>query len=154
MNLHNRTAERRGQQNACVWQTWQTYYCFVVIFTQVCVFWSFTKWPVLRKVKFGGKVFQTKLLAHLSNKVFCLLSSPILLRKLTIVWRRHERVPESAKTCCCQWLVHCHSIEHFSAIKTKLSALRLDGLCAALCFANFVHSFTLLYDNLSKISWL
>ena len=35
------------------------------------------------KERFGGKVFQTKLLSRLSHKVCCLLSSPVLLRKFT-----------------------------------------------------------------------
>ena len=116
--------------------------CFLVFYKMTC----------LKEGEVRRKRFSNKILSHLSHKVFCLLSSPILLRKLTIVWRRHERVPESAKTCCRYWLVHCCSTEHFSPVKTKLSALRLDGLCFAGCFANFVHSFTLLYDNLSKIS--
>ena len=30
VSLHNRTAERRGQQNACVWQMWQGYYLHVL----------------------------------------------------------------------------------------------------------------------------
>ena len=50
--------------------------CFVVIFTyNINVFWSFTNGSVLkRNVKFG-------------EKVFCLLSSPIPLRKFTnITW--------------------------------------------------------------------
>ena len=29
-SLHNRTAERRGRQHACVWQTWQGYYLRVL----------------------------------------------------------------------------------------------------------------------------
>ena len=33
------------------------------------------------KVKFGEKLFQTKLLSRLSHKVCRLLSSPVLLRK-------------------------------------------------------------------------
>jgi len=35
------------------------------------------------RVKFGEKIFQTKLLSHLSHKVCRLLSSPVLLRKFT-----------------------------------------------------------------------
>ena len=38
----------------------------------------------LRKVMFGGKLFQTKSLSRLSHKVCRLLSSPVLLRKFTI----------------------------------------------------------------------
>ena len=35
------------------------------------------------KERFGGKIFQTKLLSRLSHKVCCLLSSPVLLCKFT-----------------------------------------------------------------------
>ena len=35
------------------------------------------------KERFGGKIFQSKLLTRLSHKVCCLLSSPVLLRKFT-----------------------------------------------------------------------
>ena len=56
--------------------------CFVVIFTNINVFWSFTKRSVWRKLKFGEKLFQTKLLSRLSQKVCRLLSSPFLLRKV------------------------------------------------------------------------
>ena len=38
----------------------------------------------LRKVKFGGKFFETKLLSRLSHKAGRLLFSPVLLRKFTI----------------------------------------------------------------------
>ena len=37
----------------------------------IYVFWSFTKRSVQRKVKFGEKLFQTKLLSCLSHKVYC-----------------------------------------------------------------------------------
>ena len=47
------------------------------------VFWSLKKRSVQRKVKFGGKFFQPKLLSRLSHKVCRLLSSPVLLRKFT-----------------------------------------------------------------------
>ena len=58
--------------------------CFVVNFTNINVFWSFTKRSVEKKVKFGEKLFETKLLSRLSHKVCSLLSSPVLLRKFTI----------------------------------------------------------------------
>ena len=59
--------------------------CFVVIFACIYVFWSFTKHSVKRRVKFGGTLSQTKLWRpRLSNKVFCLLSSPVLFREFTI----------------------------------------------------------------------
>ena len=47
------------------------------------------KRSVSRKVKFGEKLFQTKLLSHLSNKVCRLLSSPVLLRKFTKYFQRN-----------------------------------------------------------------
>ena len=56
--------------------------CFVVIFTNINVFWSFTKRCVWRKLKFGEKLFQTKLLSRLSHKVCRLLFCPVLLRKV------------------------------------------------------------------------
>ena len=82
VSLRNRTVERRGPQNTCVWQTWQAYY--------LCVLWWSLPELMLsgllqKKVKFGGKVFLTKLLSHLSHKVCRLLSSPVLLRKPTNV---------------------------------------------------------------------
>ena len=55
--------------------------CFVVIF--INVFRSFTN-ICLTEGKFGGKVFQTKLLSRLSHKVCRLLFSSVLLRKFTI----------------------------------------------------------------------
>ena len=36
-------------------------------------------------MKFGEKLFQAKLLSRLSHKVYRLLSSPVLLRKFTIL---------------------------------------------------------------------
>ena len=41
VSLRKKTAERRGRQNACVWQTWQAYY--------LCVLW----WSSL-KLMFSG----------------------------------------------------------------------------------------------------
>ena len=42
------------------------------------------KRSVSRKVKVGEKIFQTKLLSHLSHKVCGVLPSSVLLRKFTI----------------------------------------------------------------------
>ena len=42
----------------------------------------FTK--ISNKVKFGKKLFQTKVLSHNAYKASCPLSSPLLLCKLTI----------------------------------------------------------------------
>ena len=75
-----RTAKRLCVTN--VTGLWLTH--FVVIFTYVNVFWSFTKRPVHRRVKFVRNVFQTKLLSRLSHKICHLLSSPVLSHKLTI----------------------------------------------------------------------
>ena len=47
-------------------------------------------------MQFGGKVFQTKLLSRLSHKVCRLLSSPVLLRKLTIMITRRNKKTKSA----------------------------------------------------------
>ena len=44
------------------------------------------------KVKFGVKLFQTKLLSRLSHKVCRLLSSPVLLRKFTIFSLRRKKL--------------------------------------------------------------
>ena len=42
------------------------------------------------KERFGGKIFQSKLLSRLSHKVCCLLSSPVLLSKFT--YRQHIKI--------------------------------------------------------------
>ena len=42
-----------------------------------------------KKVKFGEWFFQTKLLSRLSHKGCHLLSSPFLLRKFTIISKKH-----------------------------------------------------------------
>ena len=90
MSLRNRSAGRRGRQNACARQTWQGYYLRVLSWSSLHtnVLWSFTKRSVWRKVTFGENLFQTKLLSRLSHKVCCLLSSPVLLRKFTNINRR------------------------------------------------------------------
>ena len=49
------------------------------------------------KVKFGEKLFQTKLLSRLSHKVCRLLSSPVLLRKFTNI--PFGRNNNNQKTC-------------------------------------------------------
>ena len=86
LSLPNRTAGRRGRQNACAWQTWQGYYLGVMSWSSLDInaFWSFTKRSVQRRVDFGGRVFQTKLFSRLSHKVCGFPSSPILLRKFTV----------------------------------------------------------------------
>ena len=69
-------------------KTWQGYYLCVVSWSSLNanVFWSFTKRSVWRKVEFGKKLFQTKLLSHLSHKVCRLLSFPVLLHKFSSAW--------------------------------------------------------------------
>ena len=56
-------------------------------------------------MKFGEKLFQTKLLSRLSHKVCRLLPSPVLLRKFTIVSRR-EITPSTV------YLATIHSINY------------------------------------------
>ena len=50
LSLRNRTAERRGQQNACVWQTWQAYYLRVLWWSSLKLMFS----GLLQKVLFKG----------------------------------------------------------------------------------------------------
>ena len=53
---------------------------FLVLYKKIC----------LKKVKFGGTLFQRKLLSRLSQKVCRLLSSPVLLRKFSYkAWTAH-----------------------------------------------------------------
>ena len=44
-SVRNRTAGRKGRQNACVWQTWQGYYLRVLSWSSlnIYVYWSLTK---------------------------------------------------------------------------------------------------------------
>ena len=86
-------AGRRGRQSARVWQTWQGYFLRVLSWSSlnINVFWSFTERSVQRKVKFGEKLLQTKLLPRLSHKVCRLLPSPVLLCKFT--WFKTVTLP-------------------------------------------------------------
>ena len=86
VSLRNRTEEENGKTPVCK-KTWQGYYLRVLSWSALTIniFWSFTKRSVYRKVKFGGKLFETKLLSRLSHKVCRLLSTPVLLRKFTII---------------------------------------------------------------------
>ena len=45
----------------------------------------------------GEKLFQTNLLSRLSHKVWRLLSSPVLLRKFTIIGRRNGSENDALK---------------------------------------------------------
>ena len=71
VSLRNRTAERRGRQNAWVWRTWQGYYFRVLSWSWITLMFS----GLLRKLCF------TKLLSRLLHKVCRPLPSPVLLRK-------------------------------------------------------------------------
>ena len=50
VSLRNRTAERRGRQNACVWQTWQDYYLRFLSWSSLTLMFS----GLLQKVLFKG----------------------------------------------------------------------------------------------------
>ena len=89
VSLHNRKADSRGRENACVWQTWHGYYLRVLLCSLLPIkaFWSFTVRSVKKRVKFAGNFFKIKLLSRLSHKVcrllplpFCFVSSLIYLK--------------------------------------------------------------------------
>ena len=86
-SLRNRTAERWGRQNARVWQTWQGYYLRVLLWSSLTLMFSglLQKDLFKRGWNLAKNVFQTNLLSRLSHKVCHLLSSPVLLRKFTII---------------------------------------------------------------------
>ena len=50
VSLRNRTAKRRGRQNACVWQTWQCYYVRVLSWSSLTLMFS----GLLQKDLFKG----------------------------------------------------------------------------------------------------
>ena len=91
VSLRNRTAERRGRQNAWAWRTWQGYNLRISSWSWLTSMFSglLQKDLFKRKWRFGKKLFQAKLLSRLSHKVCRLLSSPVLLRKFTNITRRH-----------------------------------------------------------------
>ena len=62
--------------------------CFVANSLKIDVSYSSTKRSVQRNVKFGGSKAKAKLLSRLSHKVCRRLSSPVLLRKFTIVYHQ------------------------------------------------------------------
>ena len=59
--------------------------CFVANSLKIDVSYSSTKRSVQRNVKFSGSKAKAKLLSRLSHKVCRRLSSPVLLRKFTII---------------------------------------------------------------------
>ena len=64
-SLWNRTAESRGRQNACVWQTWQTCYLCVCVDRDLKYFLVFYKKTCLlkegevRRKRFSNKIIVT-----------------------------------------------------------------------------------------------
>ena len=87
MSLRDRTAERRGVtvKRLCVTNvTGLLLACFVMIFSYINGFWSFTKRYVWRRVKFGKNFFQTKLLSHLSHRVCHLFSLALCISSLLL----------------------------------------------------------------------
>ena len=75
-------------------------FCHDLLLTLMFSAWSFSKRSAHRKVKFGGKVFQTKLLSTLSHKACRLLSSPVLLRKFSNISSSHEEGDATKPTEC------------------------------------------------------
>ena len=80
--------------------------CFVGNSLNINFFLLFYKKIRFRNVKFGKRFFQTTLLSRLSHKVCRRLSSPVLLRKFTIVRVLRQRV-KSYKVCCIRRLRLC-----------------------------------------------
>ena len=66
LSLRNRTVERSGRQNACVWQTWQTYYLCVWVHRDLKCFLVFYKKTCLLKEGEGRR-------KHFSNKIIVTL---------------------------------------------------------------------------------
>ena len=85
MSLRNRTAERGGRQNGCMWQTWQGYYWHVLPRSplNINVFLVFYKKICLKKVEVWGKFFSNKIIITLVTQGLRLRSSSVLLRKFT-----------------------------------------------------------------------
>ena len=96
VSLHNRKAERRGRQNACVWQTWHSYYLRVLLWSLLPfnAFWSFTIRSVKKRVKIGGTFFKTKLLSRLSHKVCRLLPLPVCFVSLLIYLKSFNKLED------------------------------------------------------------
>ena len=97
VSLRNRTAERRRLQNACVWQTWQGYSSRVLSWSSLKLMFSgLLQKDLFKEGEVRRKIFETKLLSRLSHKVCGLLSSPVLLRKLTTIITRRNKKRKSA----------------------------------------------------------
>ena len=102
VSLRDRTAKRLKAANA----TGLLLACFVGNSLNINFFLLFCKKICFRNVKFGKRFFQKKLLSRLSHKVCRRLSSPVLLRKFTIVRVLRQRV-KSYKVCCIRRLRLC-----------------------------------------------
>ena len=66
-SLRNRTADRRGRQNACLWQTWQGHYLRVMSWSSqnINVFWSLQKNIYLKESELWRKVISNKIIVTL-----------------------------------------------------------------------------------------
>ena len=102
VSLRDRTAKRLKAANV----TGLLLACFVGNSLNINFFLLFCKKICFRNVKFGKRFFQKKLLSRLSHKVCRRLSSPVLLRKFTIVRVLRQRV-KSYKVCCIRRLRLC-----------------------------------------------
>ena len=67
VSLRNRTADRRGRQNACLWQTWQGHYLRVMSWSSqnINVFWSLQKNICLKESEVWRKVISNKIIVTL-----------------------------------------------------------------------------------------
>ena len=102
VSLRDRTAKHLKAANV----TGLLLACFVGNSLNINFFLLFYKKICFRNVKFGKRFFQKKLLSRLSHKVCRRLSSPVLLRKFTIVRVLRQRV-KSYKVCCIRRLRLC-----------------------------------------------
>ena len=90
--LHNRTAERRGRQNAWVWQTWRSYYLRVLSGIHITLMFfalNSSKRSVYRNVKFSGRFSQTKFIIVTlvtQGLLPSLLSRPIVQVRYCYSW--------------------------------------------------------------------
>ena len=102
VSLRDRMAKRLKAANV----TGLLLACFVGNSLSINFFLLFYKKICFRNLNFGGRFFQTKLLSRLLHKVCRRLSSPVLLRKFTIVRVLRQRV-KSYKVCCIRRLRLC-----------------------------------------------
>ena len=95
VSVRNRTAGRRGLQNARVWQTWQGYSLRVLSWSSLNIlcFVVFYKKISLKESEVWRKVISKQNYCHASvpHKVCRLLTSPVLLCKLSLKIRGRRR---------------------------------------------------------------